>query len=46
MKATNNELEHNDYQHPQRMWYSCIGGKKNCAHLATQVLINYLTRLS
>jgi len=37
MKATNNELEHNDNQHPQGMWHFCTGGKKPCGHLATQV---------
>jgi hypothetical protein len=37
MKATNNELEHNDYQHPKGLWHSYISGKKPCVHLATQV---------
>jgi hypothetical protein len=37
IKATNNELKHNDYQLPQRMWHSCTSGKKPCAHLKIQV---------
>jgi hypothetical protein len=37
MKTTNNKLEHNDCQHPQRMWHSCISGKKPCVHLATPI---------
>jgi hypothetical protein len=37
MKATDNKLEHNDYQHPQGMWHSCTSGKEPCAHLAIEV---------
>jgi hypothetical protein len=37
MEATKNELNHNDYQHPQGMWHSYIGGKEPCAHFATKV---------
>jgi hypothetical protein len=36
-RATNNKLEHTNYQPPHKILNPCIGGKERCVDLEIQV---------